>query len=276
MKHCSPLLAACLTASLFAAAPAQAQVQDNDIMSILARQAETPPRPAPTTVPYSYTMTLDMTSTEGDKVSEGQAVLRIDPTQPAGSRAQIISSSNPENEPLIEFLKEVEDPEKDMAESAEGFWCGPSKNDAAFTPTDFEVISETDTEATLKPKPGALAALLMQSEESDDPGKQERKMKKKLLDRVDGQMTLTKPNADMKGFRVTMTRPMTMMVVAKLKVMDVEQNCALAPNGFYHLSRMNMNVEGKALGKAFGQKLDIRITPNFRTTKYKITAFCPS
>ena len=262
MKHCSPLLAALMTASFFYAAPAQAQsqAQNNDIMSILARQAETPPRPAPTTIPYSYTMTLDMTTQEGKEIENNQAVLRIDPSQPAGSRAQIISASNPESESLLEFLEEIEDPEKNMAESADGFWCGPSQNDAAFIPADFEVISETDTEATLKPKAGTLAALLMQSNDTEDMDKQERKMMKKLLKRVDGEMTLTKPNAEMKGFNVTMTRPMKMMLVAKLKVMDVEQNCALAPNGSYHLSRMNMNVEGKALGKSFSQKMDIRVS----------------
>jgi len=260
MKSSSPfLLTALCAAPFFIASPAQAQ--SNDILSILARQSETPARAEPTTIDYSYTMNLDMTSFEGDKTSEVQAVLRVDPTQPGGSRAQVISTTDPENESFVDFLKEIEDAEKTMAERADGFWCGPFDGDADFNPDDFEVVSETETEAIIKPKAGTLAALLMQSDSEDEEiGKQERKMAKKLLDRVEGQISLSKPHAELRGFQVNMTRPMTMMVVAKLKAMNVEQDCALAPNGFYHMSTMNMNVEGKALGKEFGQKMDIKIS----------------
>jgi len=262
MKHLSPrLIAALMAAPLTIAAPAQAQAQSNDILSILARQTETPGRAEPTTIDYSYTMNLDIKSFEGDKSSEVQAVLRVDPTQPGGSRAQVISANDPENESFVEFLKEIEDPEKTMAEQADGFWCGVMDGDAEFNPDDFQVISETETEAIIKPKPGTLTKFLMQSDSEDEEmGKQERKMAKKLLKRIDGQMTLSKPQAELRNFQVKMTEPMSMMLVAKLKVMDVEQDCALAPNGFYHMSTMNMNVEGKALGKKFGQKMDIRIT----------------
>ena len=85
-------------------------------------------------------------------------------------------------------------------------------------------------------------------------------MKKKLMERIDGQVTISKPTAQMKGFEVTMTRPLTMMVVAKLKTMDVAQSCALAPNGFYHFSEMTLNVEGKAMGSRFGQNMTLRVT----------------
>ena len=264
MKQSPLIVLALLAAPLTIAAPAQAQVQNNDIMSILARKAETPPRPAPTTIPYSYRVSVDMTSQEGKDIENYQADLRIDPSQPAGSRAQIISASHPESEAFLEFLEEVEDPEKDMAERADNFWCGSTESkddsDPDFDLSDFEVVSETDTEATIKPKAGRLAALLVQSDNTEDMGKQERKMMKKLLDRVDGEMTLAKPAGELTSFRVTMTRPMTMMLIAKLKVMDVEQSCALAPNGFYHMSTMNMNVEGKALGSRFGQKMDIQVS----------------
>ena len=180
---------------------------------------------------------------------------------PGGSRAQVISATDPENESFVDFLKEIEDPEKTMAEQADGFWCGVMDGDAEFNPDDFQVISETETEAIIKPKPGTLTKFLMQSDSEDEEmGKQERKMAKKLLKRIDGQMTLSKPQAELQNFQVKMTEPMSMMLVAKLKVMDVEQDCALAPNGFYHMSTMNMNVEGKALGKEFGQKMDIKIS----------------
>jgi len=263
MKYTSPLLIAAFCAAPFlTAAPAQAE----DILSILARQDETPPRLAPSTIPYSYTLSIDMQMKEGKKTADVQAVLRIDPSKPAGQRAEIVSVSDPENEDFLEFLKEIEDPEKQMAESAEGFWCGSiaetpeTEAQIDFDPAAFTVVSEDETQAVIKPDLSKLAELLMQSEESEDMDKTERKMMKKLMERIDGEVTLAKPTAEMTRFQVTMTRPMTMMVVAKLKVMDVEQNCALAPNGFYHLSTMNMNVEGKALGKKFGQKVDIRVS----------------
>jgi len=118
MKQSSPLLLTALCAAPFFIT-SSAQAQSNDILSILARQSETPARAEPTTINFSYTMNLDMISFEGDKTSEVQAVLRVDPTQPGGSRAQIISTTDPENESFVEFLKEIEDPEKTMAEQAE-------------------------------------------------------------------------------------------------------------------------------------------------------------
>jgi len=55
----------------------------------------------------------------------------------------------------------------------------------------------------------------MQSDSEDEEmGKQERKMAKKLLKRIDGQMTLSKPQAELQNFQVKMTEPMSMMLVA--------------------------------------------------------------
>ena len=90
-------LALCIS---FLTAPAQAE----DIMSILARKKDMPARLAPKTIEYSYTLTVDIKSREGKDISEGQAVVRVDPSKPAGSRKQIISISDPENEALQDFL----------------------------------------------------------------------------------------------------------------------------------------------------------------------------
>ena len=239
--------------------------QAEDIMSILARKAEMPVRLTPQTIPYSYTLTVDIKAREGKDLSEGQAVFRIDPTQPAGSRAKTISISDADNEALQDFLKEIEDPDNTMPKQAEGFWCGDSEaeteDDAqtlASDPSVLSVIFEDETEAVLRPDMPKLAQLLMQS--NDNADKNGRKMMKKLLKRIEGEFTLAKPSGEMKGFSVRMTRPMTMMIVAKLKEMDVTQTCALAPNGHYHTSTMKMNVAGKAMGSRFGQNLDMKIS----------------
>ena len=244
-----------LSAAFGPAASAQAE----DILSILARGAETPAHSVPTTIPYSYTLSLDFTSIDGKDTEAGQAVLRVDPSQPAGSRAQIISATDPDAETLLDIIKEIEDPENTMEKRADNFWCGTMDKDADFDPANFEVVSETPTEAILKPREGKLAELMMQTDGAP-ADKSERKMKKKLMERIDGQITLSKPSAEVKGFQVTMTQPLTMMVVAKLKVMDVSQSCALAPNGFYHLSDMKMNVEGKAMGSRFGQNMTFTVS----------------
>ena len=231
-----------------------------DIMTILARKAETPARLAPETIAYSYTLAVDIKSREGKDLSEGDAILRIDPTQAPGSRTQIISTSDPESEPLRDFIKEIEDPESTMKKKAEGFWCGPAEAESQsdFNPEDFSIISENETQAVLRPDLVKLAELLMQSDENAD--KNGGKMMKRLMKRIEGDVTLSKPSGDMKGFTVRMTRPMTMMLVAKLKTMDVEQTCELAPNGHFHIATLKMNVEGKAVGSRFGQFLDIRIS----------------
>ena len=254
MKHLSRI---CLALSLsFLSTAAQAE----DILSILARKADTPARTAPETIPYSYTLTLDVKERDGKDLSEGQAVLRIDPTQPPGSRAQIITANDIESEALQNFLKEVEDEDNTMAKQASGFWCGSSDPEpqSDFDPANFTVLSETDTEAVLKPHVEKLAELLMDADENGD--KEDRKMMKRLMKRIEGEVTLAKPSAELMGFKVSMTRPMTMMLVAKLKEMDVEQSCALAPNGHYHLSHLKMNVAGKALGSRFGQDIDMQVS----------------
>ena len=255
MKHI-PLSCLALCLPLFAAS-----AQAEDILSILARKSETPARLAPKTIPFSYTLTFDMTNIEGKDETSGQAIIRVNPNQAPGSRAQIISASDPEGDVLKEFLEDIEDPENTVEKQAENFWCGdsetPPEDESEFFAdlSNIAVLSENETEAVLRPDMTKLAELLMQSDENAD--KNGKKVMKKLLKRIEGDITLAKPSAEMKGFSVKMTRPMTMMLVAKLKVMNLEQTCGLAPNGHYHMSTMKMNVEGKALGSKFGQDLDM-------------------
>lgn len=239
------------------AGPAQAE----DILSILTRNAENPARLAPDTIDYIYTLNVDVKERDGKDLNEAQAVLRVDPTQPAGSRVQMISASDVNSEALQNFLGEIEDPENTMSKQAEGFWCGASdaESGSEFNPANFTVLSQNEAQATLKPKPGKLAELLMM-ESDGNADKSDRKMMKKLMERIDGEMILSKPSGELKGFSVRMTRPLTMMIVAKLKVMTVDQTCELAPNGHYRIATMKMNVEGKAMGSRFGQVLDMRIS----------------
>lgn len=233
-------------------------------MSILARKVEGPAKLAPKTIDYTYTVTLDIKNREGKDLSEAQAVLRVDPTQPPGARVQIISASDEDGEALQDFLKEVEDEDNTMAKQAGGFWCGDNgenpegEADAVDDPSVLTVLYEDETKAVLRPDLPKLAELLMQSD--DNAEENGRKMKKKLMKRLEGEITLAKPSGEMTGFAVRMTRPMKMMLIAKLKVMTVDQSCVLAPNGHYRIDRLKMNVEGKAMGSRFGEVLDMRVS----------------
>jgi len=106
---------------------------------------------------------------------------------------QIISISDPENEALQDFLKDSEDPDDTPEKRAEEFWCGDSgaepENEPALTSdlSNLTVISENETEAVLQPDMKNLAKLLMQSDGNpEEAGKDERKMAKKLLERIEG------------------------------------------------------------------------------------------
>lgn len=256
MKH-YPTLALILSTCAFAPL-----AQANDILSILETQSQSDMTAAepPKNIPYRYTVTADLMTMEGDDISQGAAVLQIDPSQPAGQRTTLISADDPETPALLDFIKEIEKPKTDMESMADDFWCGSASSSDDFDASTFTVLSETDTEAVLKPNPGTLTELLMQSDADEDMDKQERKMMKKLVDRIDGELILSKPDAQMKGFRVNMTRSMTIMMIAKVKKMEIEQSCSLAPNGFRYASNMKMSVRGKALGTEFGQDMDIRIS----------------
>jgi len=257
MKIYIPLFLAFSVPSIIVSTPAQAE----DIMSILERQQSQIDRPLPPKyIPYSYTVSLDFTEIEGKKSSNIKAVLRIDPSQPAGSRATIVTASDPENEGLEDFIKDIENPKVKPKSQAENFWCGETESDDDVELSDFQVVSETETEATLRPNPGMMAEMMMQSDDEEGMSKRERKMAKKLAERIDGEFVLSKPDAKIKSFKMWMTRPMKVMTIAKIKEMNMTQNCVAAPNGFMRVSQMNMTTRGKALGSTFGQDMKIELS----------------
>ena len=78
--------------------------------------------------------------------------------------------------------------------------------------------------------------------------------------RLDGEFTFSKPAGDLKEFKIWMTRPMTVKIIAKIQHMEVSQTCSLAPNGFNYTDSMSMNAQFKALGQTIAQKMDVRIS----------------
>lgn len=105
-----------------------------------------------------------------------------------------------------------------------------------------------------------MAEIMMDGEDEADMSKSDRKMMKKMMERLDGEFILSKPDARLKSLKIWLTRPMTMAVIAKIKEIEITQSCAMAPNGFTYSDRMTMRVKAKALGVGMEQNMDIQIS----------------
>lgn len=233
-----------------------------DILSIMKRRSESSRPTPPDTNPYNYTIDITMSGQEGDDVSPPfTAKMRINPAADPEHRATIIFTSSPEySDDFKEMLKEIRNPELDSVKFSEDFWCESANDDDEFSEDDFSVISQTQTEAVIRPNLQHMAELMMDSEADEDMSKSERKMMKKMMERLDGEFIVSKPDGNLKQFKIWLTRPMTVKVIAKIKKMQVEQNCAMAPNGFNYVDRFSMNVRLKALGINVVKKMDIKVS----------------
>lgn len=254
------LLALAVIASFGSAAHAE------DILSIIERQSEVERPVPPSTIPYNYTVDIVMSGKEGKDVSAPfTATLSVDPSAEPEKRVIIIStSSETYGDEFEEFLKELRNPDNSDEDLANEFWCESGDNDlfdeANISTHNFTVVSETASEAMIKPNLTLMAEIMMNSEAGDDMSKSERKMMKRIMERLDGEFVVSKPDIRLKRLKIWMTRPMTMALIAKIKEMEVTQSCAMAPNGFTYKDSMTMRVKAKALGVGVEQNMDIKIS----------------
>ena len=230
-----------------------------DIMYILQSRAGMPEIKTPKTIPYRYTMHVSLSELDSDGARDVQAEIRVDPSKPAGSRTRIVRSTNGHRKTLIEFLKKIEDPELDTTERANDFWCAAIHENEDVDLSEFTVMSETDHEAILKPNPEILSELLIERK-SEDMDKSQKKMKKKLLDRIDGNVVVSKRNGSTKGYQVAMTRSTKFKTIVKIKSLSIEQSCDVAPNGHQFKSKKRVLLRGSAMGGIFWSDANIRIT----------------
>ena len=237
-----------------------------DIMSILERKSKVEKPSPPVLNPYNYTVDVVMSGKEGkDDKPPFMAKLLIDPSAAPEARVSIVSTSSEDHpDEFKDFLEEIQNPETSAEDLTEEFWCEGGDDemfdDENMSIDDFTVVSETETEAVIKPNLALMAEIMMDSEESDDMSKSERKMMTKMMKRLDGEFVLSKPEARLKSFKIWLTRPMTMALIAKLKEMEVTQSCSMAPNGFTYTDTMTMRVKAKALGVGMEQNMDVKIS----------------
>jgi len=246
-----------LIAAFGFAVPAQAE----DIFDILERNAAEGTAQPPAFVPYRHTVDVVVSGSKGDKIHAPLlAKLRIDPSQPAGERVTVLEQSEDARgemeKALREMIEEIEDKDRTPAAQAQSFWCNAAG--PVPTPDDFAVIEQTDRFARLRPTPERMVSLFMQTGDRELDRK-ERSMAKKLSDRLDGEIVFDKPSGHIRGGAFNITRPMTVLLVAKIKRMDMTQGCSLAPNGYPFVSSFKMDVGVTALGSQITNVMELTV-----------------
>ncbi len=241
-------------------------VQAEDILSILERQKAVVQPSPPKIVPYNYTVDITMSEKEGgDEADNFTATLLVNPSLSGEDRVTILSTSHEDyGDEFKEMLEDMRDPETTSEEAAEEFWCEGGDDsvlgDEDIVFEDLVVVSETETEAVIKVDQKTMAKIMMDADDDEEMSKTERKMMKKMMERLDGEFVLSKPGAKLKHFKIWLTRPMSIAIIAELKEMEVTQSCATAPNGFNYTDSFTMRVKAKALGMGVEQTMDIRIS----------------
>lgn len=246
-----------LAASLCLVTPVQAE----DIFDILSRNDAIGRATPPDFVPYRHTVDVIVSGSKGDDIHEPlSAKLRIDPSLPAGERVSILERSGEARgemeKALREMIEEIEDEDRTPTAQAQSFWCNPGG--AVPTPDDFAIIEQTDRSARLQPTAERMVSLFMQTGDRELDRK-ERSMAKKLSDRLEGELVYAKPSGQIASARFSITRPMTVLMIAKIRKMEMEQGCSIAPNGHPYVSDFSMNVEVTALGKHITNVMELSV-----------------
>ena len=251
---CATFLLSCLSTAAHA----------EDIKTLFDRRSDTVQPSPPQVNPYNYTLDVMFAGKEGkDVIPPFTAKLLINPAAYGEERARILSTSSDDyNIEFKEMLTEIR--EQTPEELSDEFWCDvetkPSLDDDAFTSEDFTVLRETETEAVVRPDTQRLTEIFMAQEDVSDMSKGERKLMRKMVKRLDGEITFSKPDLIPTHLRMWMTEPMTVKIIAKIKNMNIEQTCALAPNGFPYVETFSMDINMKAFGIKFEQMTGMRVS----------------
>lgn len=235
----------------------------SEIFEITAENRASGATQTPASVPYIHTVDVRVSGRKGDKERRPlTAKLRIDPSQPEGSRVAIVERSEADSKDmekaLDDLIEQIE--ENDPEDQADGFWCSARDSEAfPITPENFTILSEEDGTTRLKPVPDRMVQLMMGEDDLRELDGRERGIAKKLVDRLEGELRLASQDGHMQGMQFEMTRPMTVMLIAKIKQMAMEVECERAPNGYPFVSRFSMYVEAGAFGQDMVNHMELRV-----------------
>lgn len=256
---CMTRLLLCTAFGLLISAPAMG----SDIFEIAAQNRASGATQTPATVPYVHTVDVRVSGRKGDKEREPlTAKLRIDPSQPEGSRVIIVERSEADSKDmekaLDDLIEQIE--ENDLEDQADGFWCSARDSEAfPITSENFTILSEEEGTTRLKPVPDRMVQLMMGEDDLSELDGRERGIAKKLVDRLEGELRLDSQDGHMQGMQFEMTRPMSVMLIAKIKQMAMEVECDRAPNGYPFVSRFSMYVEAGAFGQDMVNHMELRV-----------------
>lgn len=209
---------------------------------------------APDTVPYSYLVDIELINDRKPEENfTGQ--YRVNPAAEPGARITIIDATwDDYPNGMRKELEKIND-ERTEAEFATEFWCQGDKEEFEILASDeVTVLRESATEAVVSLGPDAVALFIGGDEEGA------REMPGKILKRMDSEVTFSKPDLRLTDSHIWLTRPTTVKIVAKMKEMEFETGCSVAPNGLSYVSHNNTKVSGKAMGKSFGAIINVRLS----------------
>lgn len=236
----------------------------SDIFDITASNRASGATRTPETVPYIHTVDVRVSGRKGDDERDPvTARLRIDPSQPEGERVTILSRSETDakdmNNALEDLIEQIE--ENDLEDQADGFWCSARDSDAfPITPENFSIIADDGGIVRLKPVPERKVQLMMGEDDLGELDGRERGIAKKLIDRLEGELRLDRADGHMDGMSFRMTRPMSVMLIAKIKQMAMDVDCERAPNGYPYVSRFSMYVEAGAFGQDMVNNMELSVS----------------
>lgn len=180
---------------------------------------------APETRPaYAYDLMIE--------VAGQTARARIDPSAPEGERLTVLSPPESERgEKLNELVMNI-------ANNLDGqIGCARMLD---MVPGSVELLSEDEEAATYGFTPQPLPEM---------DGQQ-----RKLMTRLEGQITVSKSQPDVLAYSMTLPKPYKPAIVAKIDTFQMEVSCAPGPEGRQISARRVMEISGSALGNPFGDR----------------------
>lgn len=230
------------------------------------KTVDTPPPPA--IFPYIYTANFVLEQAEGKEVTSFEAQYKVNPNAAAGERVEILSvSDDTYHADFQAHIDGLESEEQTAEKAAEDLWCDSSdegddsKMDFAdlFEKNPPDIISEDDQRAVLRLPLKDIAdslnfGITFDDSVSDDDKVTANKTAERFLKRMQAELVLDKPQGRMRQLRMWLPKPMRIMVIAKIKEMDFNFACELAPSGDLYRVVQSTDMRMSALGKKITMK----------------------
>lgn len=229
----------------------------SDFKTLIQEQLDSSATP-PQSIPFSYLVTINIDSKEGkDEAENFKGQYRFDPSAEPGNRIKLIGQTWDDIPKDMRKELEKNNLETTPEKFAKDFWCmGDRDTLDILASDDVTILREDSEEAVISLSPEAISHFMS----DDTEGKKERKMPKKIRKRMRAEMTFSKPDLIMTQSRIWLSEPTTVKIVAKMKEMDFQEKCAVAPNGLPYLSESRTIIAGKAMGKSFGANVNVFVS----------------